>query len=95
MPLHGHYTAKRKRRVKAARSRELRYTVGTLGPKAAAQSIPTLTGAARIAWWQVDVEDVLAQFETLKEDICRGVFRQKAAAWFGGRTEKIQIGVRF
>ncbi len=93
MLLQGHYTAKQEEeRVQAARSRELRFTVGTLGPKGAAQSIPTLAGTARIDWWQLDVEDILAQFGTLKESFCRRVFRQKAAAaWFGGRAEKIQV----
>ncbi len=40
------------------------------------------------------MDDILKQFEVLKDDICCGVFKQKAAAaWYGSRAEKIQVSM--
>ena len=47
------------------------------------ESLPTLTGRLKADWIHLPVDDVLALFPTVREGICMGVFRQKAAAtWF-------------
>ena len=71
-------TARLKReRADALQSRRLKFQTHAMGDDG---EIPTLICATRIDWLQLPVGDILQQFGTLKEGICRGVFRQKAAA---------------
>ena len=58
------------------------------------ESLPTLTGRLKADWIHLPVDDVLALFPTVREGICMGVFRQKAAAtWFRPRPTKLQVTV--
>ena len=58
------------------------------------ESLPTLTGRPKADWIHLPVDDVLALFPTVREGICMGVFRQKAAAtWFRPRPTKLQVTV--
>ena len=55
------------------------------------ESLPTLTGRLKADWIHLPVDDVLALFPTVREGICMGVFRQKAAAtWFRPRPTKLR-----
>ena len=75
----------------ALQSCELRFQKGAMDNNG---DIPTLMGKLKVDWVQLPVYDILNQFGTLKEGICRGVFRQKAAAArLGCRSEKVQITV--
>ena len=78
-------------RAEALQSRELRFPKGAMYTNG---DISTLMGKLKVDWIWLLVDDIANQLVTLKEGICRGVFRQKAAAaWLGCRLEKGQITV--
>ena len=53
-----------------------------------------LTAVAKVDWLDLPHKDLVSELAVLQEGICRGVFKQKAApAWFGVRSEKIQISL--
>ena len=69
------------------------HSVGAQRYQARDESLPTLTGRLKADWIHLPVDDVLALFPTVREGICMGVFRQKAAAtWFRPRPTKLQVG---
>ena len=68
-------------------NRELSFCKGRMDRD---ESLPTLTGRLKADWIHLPVDDVLALFPTVREGICMGVFRQKAAAtWFRPRPTKL------
>ena len=70
------------------------HSVGAQRYQARDESLPTLTGRLKADWIHLPVDDVLALFPTVREGICMGVFRQKAAAtWFRPRPTKLQVTV--
>ena len=72
-------------------NRELSFCKGRMDRD---ESLPTLTGRLKADWIHLPVDDVLALFPTVREGICMGVFRQKAAAtWFRPRPTKLQVTV--
>ena len=81
-------------RKEALQSRKVRFQCLSLGEDDDIPTLTCLTGS--IGCNYIPVDDLLQQFVMLKEGICRGVFRQKAAgAWFGVRAERAQVTVIF